>query len=61
MIPHTLYKPTAQVLHTVHTFENIEFPIPKKYDDMLKIMYGDYMTLPPENKRVAHMPNKVIL
>lgn len=44
-----------------HTFENIEFPIPKKYDDMLKIMYGDYMTLPPENKRVAHMPNKVIL
>ena len=29
-------------------------PIPVGYDDYLKIAFGDYMQLPPEEKRVAH-------
>lgn len=44
-----------------HKFEGVDFLIPKKYDEMLTIMYGDYMKLPPEEKRVAHLPNKIIL
>ncbi len=32
-------------------FENIELPIPKSYDDILKRMYGDYMKYPPVGKR----------
>ncbi len=34
------------------TFENHQFKIPKGYDQILKQIYGDYMKLPPENKRV---------
>lgn len=32
-------------------FEGRMFPVPKGYDSILKILYGDYMQLPPENKR----------
>ncbi len=35
-------------------FEDTQFYIPKKYDELLKIRYGDYMQLPPENERVGH-------
>ena len=36
-------------------FENIEFKVPKNYDEYLKRAYGDYMQLPPEEKRwVGH-------
>jgi lipopolysaccharide cholinephosphotransferase len=34
-----------------HRFEDTEFPITKKYDNYLTVQYGDYMTLPPEDKR----------
>ena len=37
-------------------FEDILCPVPKDYDDILKNFYGDYMTPPPENKRVRHNP-----
>ena len=35
-------------------FEAKTFPIPKGYDTYLKALYGDYMKLPPENKREKH-------
>lgn len=34
-----------------HEFEGAMFPIPKEYDKILTIIYGDYMTLPPIEKR----------
>jgi lipopolysaccharide cholinephosphotransferase len=35
-------------------FEGCEFPLLKEFDEMLKITYGDYMTLPPEEERIGH-------
>ena len=35
-------------------FEKNAFCIPKGYDMFLTAFFGDYMTLPPENKRVVH-------
>ncbi len=34
-------------------FENYQFNIPINYNDYLGHVYGDYMTLPPENERVS--------
>ena len=34
-------------------FENLEVPIPNGYDIILRLIYGDYMTLPPESERVS--------
>lgn len=34
-----------------HVFEGIMMPIPSCYDAMLKESYGDYMQMPPEDKR----------
>lgn len=36
------------------SFENEIFKIPKKYEEFLKIAYGDYMKLPPESERITH-------
>ncbi len=35
-------------------FEGRDFPIPEGYDDILEIVFPDYMTLPPEEERVSH-------
>lgn len=35
-------------------FEDKEFLIPKEYDEVLRVEYGDYMQLPPEKDRVPH-------
>ena len=37
-------------------FENCLIPIPRNYDEVLKIRYGDYMTIPPEDKQISHLP-----
>ncbi|MDY0040735.1 MAG: LicD family protein, partial [Desulforhabdus sp.] len=37
-----------------HRFEDGEFPVPRSSEDILKYQYGDYMKLPPEDKRRAH-------
>lgn len=35
-------------------FEGYSFPIVKSHHDMLEAMYGEYMILPPEEKRIGH-------
>ncbi|SFG64058.1 LicD family protein [Oribacterium sp. WCC10] len=37
-----------------HQFEDGEFYIPKNYDRYLSKFYGDYMVMPPVDKRVTH-------
>ena len=35
-------------------FEDIEIDIPRKYDEILRQYYGDYMKLPPSSERYSH-------
>ena len=42
----------------LHKFEDREFFIMTGYDANLKSLFGDYMQLPPENKRISHDFNK---
>ncbi len=37
-----------------HVFEDSEFVIPQDYDSVLKIIFGDYMQLPPVEQRVSN-------
>ncbi|MED9970153.1 MAG: LicD family protein [Ruminococcus sp.] len=37
-----------------HPFENITVRIPCEYDKILRAIYGNYMQLPPAEKRVSH-------
>ncbi|MBB3280002.1 LicD family protein [Slackia isoflavoniconvertens] len=40
----------------LRSFENLEMSFPNNLDNYLRGMYGDYMTLPPEEKRKNHYP-----
>lgn len=40
-------------------FEGGKFPVPKHYDEILKKIYGDYLKLPPVEKRVSHHDYKI--
>lgn len=39
------------------SFDNYQFFAPVGYDKFLRITYGDYMQLPPENKRIPNHGN----
>ena len=40
-------------------FEHLNVKIPKEYDKILRIIYGDYMQLPPEEERVNHNGSEI--
>jgi len=44
-----------------HSFDGVEFKIPRGYDGILKIIYGDdYMKLPPVEQRISrHFPKNI--
>lgn len=42
-----------------HVFEQNKYQIPKRYDEYLTLIYGNYMSLPPEEKRV--FPHEAIV
>lgn len=42
-------------------FEGHSFKIFKEYDEYLRLLYGDYMTLPPLEKRKVHPVSKIKL
>ena len=36
-------------------FEGMQVPVPHNYDAVLKALYGNYMQIPPEDKRKTHI------
>lgn len=38
----------------LHKFEDSEFYVSSKYDQYLKSLFGDYMRIPPKEKRIPH-------
>lgn len=50
--PHDMFNETIKT-----KFNNKDYNILKKYDEVLRVFYGDYMQLPPEKERVwSHHP-----
>lgn len=37
-------------------FEDKKYAIPKEYDYILKMQYGDYMKIPPKEQQITHNP-----
>ena len=37
-------------------FEDRVMPVPRDYDSYLRGQFGNYMTIPPKNKRYGHLP-----
>ena len=44
---------------TTKPFCGTDFKVPEAYDDYLKNLYGDYMEIPPENRREYHVAYKI--
>ncbi len=42
-------------------YESDEFQIPSKYDDLLTLMYGNYMEYPPESERFTSRMHDLIV
>ena len=40
--------------YVLKPFEDTEVMVMEDYDEILRITYGDYMQLPPEEDRVGH-------
>ena len=40
-------------------YQNIKVKLPKEYKKLLTGMYGDFMKLPPIDKRINHNPYKL--
>ena len=50
----------SDVFPTVRVpFEDIMTVLPKEYDKLLRLGYGDYMQLPPEDDRKNHHPGRL--
>jgi len=45
----------------IYPFEELNLPGPKDYAGYLQVKYGDYMKMPPENKRKVHPISKLKL
>lgn len=56
---HPLMKKEIYTERIMHKFEDREYWIPKKYDEFLRTVYGDYMQLPPEHRRVPLHESKI--
>lgn len=48
------YLPTKDI-----RFENIIVSAPNNWDKVLTVTYGDYMQIPPEEKRITHLFNEI--
>ena len=55
-MPKSIYESTVRL-----PFCDGEFPAPAGWDTYLKNLYGDYMKLPPEEKRVQHYLRATII
>lgn len=52
--PEEIFRPSKKV-----TFESIEINVPKDVDTYLKITFGDYMKIPPEEERHYHFSDNI--
>lgn len=48
-VPRSMFEDTILM-----QFEDAQFRVPRDYDTLLRKHYGDYMQLPPEEKRIGH-------
>ena len=50
------------IIETIdYRFEDMNIMIPRNYDEVLKIQFGNYMELPPIEKRIPHHNQEVFL
>lgn len=55
--PYTYMLSRSKSLPTIKLdFEDVKLEFPKNIDEMLRYTYGDYMQLPPLEKRKNHFP-----
>lgn len=54
IMPKSWYLPAVTM-----TFEGHEYKFPGNYEEVLKHLYGNYMQIPPVDKRYTHAPLKV--